>query len=135
VVNDRSVNVYRMIAKAAGDPDFGFLHVIVGDMNVDDWFFDLDDPDAWDLSSTASRKRAYDEAEPWERGIFDALAELTEAERATAVAMHWGYFDETGAPISGRYSRVQQEPPDEPGRYVRGSSYSLPFLGKVRGER
>lgn len=94
VVNERVQAAYDMLATAPGDPDFGFLHVIVGDMNVDDWFFDLDDPDnAW-------RRDAYAEAEPWERELFDALADLTEEERATAVAMEWGYFDRDGVPRS-----------------------------------
>ena len=66
------------------DPDYStLLHVIVADMNVDDRHFDLID-DA-DLAQT------YAEAEPWETAIFDALAQLTEEERATAIALEWGY--------------------------------------------
>lgn len=90
VVNDRVLAVYDLLANAPGDPDFGFLHVVVGDMNLDDWLFDLDDPDnSW-------RADEYPKAEQWERAIFDALAALTEAERATAVAMYWGYFGRDG---------------------------------------
>lgn len=90
VVNDRVLAVYDLLANAPGEPGFGFLHVVVGDMNLDDRFFDLDGPDnAW-------RAEEYPKAEQWERAIFDALAELTEAERATAVAMYWGYFGRDG---------------------------------------
>lgn len=65
------------------------LHAIVADMNVDDWLFDLD-------QIHEGRQEAHAEAKQWERDIFDALKELTEEERATAVATHWGYIDMHG---------------------------------------
>lgn len=75
-----------MLRNCPGDPEVGLLHVIVADMNVDDWFFVLDDPEApW-------RKEEYDAAEEWEQQVFSVLAALTEAERATAVARYLGIF-------------------------------------------
>jgi hypothetical protein len=89
VVNERVVAAYDLMAnRDAGSTTL--LHVIVGDMNVDDWFFDLNDPDG------KNRMDRYDAAEQWERDIFDALAALTEEERATAVVMEWGYISRDG---------------------------------------
>ena len=74
----------------ANDPHFStLLHVIVADMNVDDCFFDIDDEED-------SYRDRYDAAEQWERDIFDSLAALSEAERATAIAMEWGYIARDG---------------------------------------
>ena len=88
VVNDRVLAVYRQIAAQEGEADYSMLlHIIVADMNVEDCWFDVDDAD--------ERKR-YDAAEPWERDIFDSLKALSEAERATAIAMDWGYISESG---------------------------------------
>lgn len=100
VINDRVVAVYRQIAARDGDADYSsLLHLSVSDMNVeDDWF-------AFDADGNESLRQRYDAAEPWERDIFDALAALSEAERATAIAMDWGYFDEAGALRADRATR------------------------------
>lgn len=60
------------------DTNTRLLHVIVEDMNVEDcWFM---------------HTPAYDAAEQWERDVFDALKPLSEAERATAIAIVDGYI-------------------------------------------
>lgn len=86
VVNERVLAAYRQIkdTDASSSP---LLHIYVGDMNLDDHFFES--PSRYALG-------VYDEAEQWERDIFDALKELSEAERATAVAMEWGYIEVDG---------------------------------------
>jgi hypothetical protein len=56
-------------------------------MNLEDEWFD---------SPTYLTAESYATSEQWERDIFDALKELPEAERATAVAMEWGYIMEDG---------------------------------------
>jgi hypothetical protein len=87
VVNERVVAAADLIA-ASPEADFStLLHIMVSDMNVDDHWFDLD---------REGLRERYDAADGWERSIFDALSGLTEAERATAVAMEWGYFDREG---------------------------------------
>lgn len=140
VVNERSVNVYRMIEKAAGDPDSSnLLHIIVADMNVEDKQFDLTGEFDYGADNAAWLLRTYDLAEPWERGIFDALAELTEEERATAVAMHWGYIREDGelrTDLGGTWDGDRKPfldyraaPTGEPERYLRTSPAGIPFLG------
>ena len=63
------------------------LHVIVADMNVDNYWLSGADEDIG---------RAYAEAPPEEQDVFNALAKLTEPERATAVAMAWGYIERDG---------------------------------------
>ena len=74
----------------ANDPHFStLLHAIIADMNVDDCFFDIDDEED-------SYRDLYDAAEQWERDIFDSLVTLSEAERATAIAMEWGYIARDG---------------------------------------
>ncbi len=83
VVNERVVAAYRMIRDAGEDAHFGFLHIIVGDMNVDDWLFDL---------NNMKKNEEFANARPWERAIFRSLAALSEPERATAIAMEWGYI-------------------------------------------
>lgn len=79
----RGVAAYIKANNMADEVDAStLLHSIVADMNVDDAHFDLTNP----------RIRAdYDAAEEWERRMFDILAGLTEPERATAVALEWGY--------------------------------------------
>jgi hypothetical protein len=93
VVNDRVVAAYKLIAAQGEEAHFSpVLHAIVADMNVDDWLFDLSGRD----EDSVDRTLDYHTATEWERSIFDALAALTEEERATAVAMEWGYVDERG---------------------------------------
>jgi hypothetical protein len=93
VMNDRVVAAYDLLMDDRVE-DSTFLHVIVGDMNVDDYHFDLSDDYNWFAGH-------YSDADQWERDIFDALAALTEEERATAVAMEWGYINRNGTIWSG----------------------------------
>lgn len=60
---------------------------MVGDMNVADEFFDL---------SQKHIKERYDAASDDERIAFMLLLSLNEKERATAVAMEWGYISLDG---------------------------------------
>ena len=95
VVNERVVAACQLIQAQHGEADYSMLlHIHVSDMNLEDHWFDLTDPE------NASTKQRYDEAADWERAIFDALTALSEAERATAVAMEWGYLDDAGNPLT-----------------------------------
>ncbi|HJY08444.1 MAG TPA: hypothetical protein VJ323_19140 [Bryobacteraceae bacterium] len=90
VVNARVQTAFDLMA-AAPSTNTMLLHVIVEDMNVEDYFLDKD--------GSVDRRESYDSAQPYERGIFDALAALSEEERATAVAMRWGYISRDGMMI------------------------------------
>ncbi len=92
VVNERVVAVYRLLANRGDAADSSLLHIIVADMNVDDHWLDL---------SNEHQQRTYDRAEEWERAIYDGLAALSEDERATAVAMEWGYLQPDGTRRAG----------------------------------
>lgn len=104
VVNDRVVAVARLIRDVGEEGHFSpLLHIMVEDMNLEDGWFDLanrpinmETETSADWRDRMTRRRSYDNAEQWERDIFDALAALSEAERATAVAMDWGYVDLAG---------------------------------------
>ena len=63
-----------------------YLHAIVEDTNIDDCFFNEE-------SYCATHK---EEAEWWEISIFEALAALTVEERASVLAMYYGYCDIEG---------------------------------------
>ena len=99
VVNERVVAACRLIRARGDEADYSpLLHIHVADMHLEDHWFDLPDPEGY--PSGPSPKQRYDEATDWERAIFDTLAALTEAERATALAMEWGYLDEAGNPLT-----------------------------------
>ena len=69
---------------------FDLMHIIIEDMNLGDWLFDLKSEDnSWYAGQ-------YPKAAKYEQDIYDTLASLTEAERATAIAMHWGYIERDG---------------------------------------
>lgn len=89
VMNDAVVAAYRLMKVTNGQAASAssFLHVIVGDMNVDDDVFNL---------THSAVDGDYVFVEPWELSIFSALKALSEPERATAVAMEWGYISEDG---------------------------------------
>lgn len=91
VLNERVHVVYNLIAAQKGAAEYSpLLHCIVADMNLNDDDFSFDAGDAGWL------REHYDATEPWERDIFDGLKALSEPERATAVAMHWGYISPSG---------------------------------------
>lgn len=90
VINERVLNVVKILADRNPYKDSDLLHVITSDFNCDDWLFDLDQSDL---------EPAYRYAPSDDRRVFDEMAKLTEAERATALAINWGYFDEEGKPI------------------------------------
>ena len=91
VVNERVVAAYRLIlAGKDGDDPTALYHILVDDMNVDDCYFD------GTFNGDDGIRRSYDEAPAAVRAVFDALAALTEEERATAVAMEWGYISPSG---------------------------------------
>jgi hypothetical protein len=83
VLNDNVLAAYHKIRGKDADAST-LVHHIVADMNLDDGDFDL-------VAHPYLRDR-YADAEQWERDIFDALKDLSEPERATAVAMDWGYI-------------------------------------------
>jgi hypothetical protein len=87
VINENVIAAYKQIKGKDADAS-RLVHHIVADMNLDDSDFDL-------VANSYLRER-YAEAETWERDIFDALKALSEPERATAVAMDWGYIKPDG---------------------------------------
>lgn len=93
VVNDRVIALYRAIHATDDEASFSpLLHIYVGDMNLEDHWFD---------EPTDHTSEHYANAQQWERDIFDGLKALTEEERATAVAMEWGYIQEDGTLLPG----------------------------------
>lgn len=89
VINEKVLSVYRKMMNE--DIDYStLLHVIVADMNVEDYQFENEDI-----------KQDYLKAQNWERDIFDHLYRLSEAERLTAVAMEWGYINPGGTLLEG----------------------------------
>ena len=86
VVNAWVQRAYDLIT-SMDDYQTDFLHIIIGDMNVGDYHFNL---------NREQLNMAYEEASLEERVVFDALAKLTEPERATAVAMVLGYIERDG---------------------------------------
>ena len=88
VVNDRVLAMYdELSVPELNLDDSALLHIPVADMNCDDQLFDLADDFIIAM---------YREASPRERQAFDRLAVLTPQERATAVAMEWGYISRDG---------------------------------------
>ena len=99
VVNERVVAACRLIRARGDEADYSpLLHIHVADMNLEDHWFVIDDD---------QKMMVYNDAEDWERAIFDTLAALTEAERATALAMEWGYLDEAGNTIWVQWEDVR----------------------------
>jgi hypothetical protein len=89
IVNDRVLAVYRMIRDSEEDEaEYSrLLHIMVSDMNLDDYWFE----------DGGYSQQTYDDVSDRERDIFNALKDMSEAERATAVAMDWGFIFEDGS--------------------------------------
>ena len=95
VINDRVLSVAKMINR--DDRDSSILHIIIADFNCDDELFELDQSDL---------EPAYEFSSADDRRVFDEMAKLTKAERATVLAINWGYFDEEGTPLVWSSGRV-----------------------------
>lgn len=93
IINDRVQAAHDAIAASGttrADRAASFLlHVIFADMNVDDWYFEH-------VQADQGLHYLYEQAQPWERALFDLLAPLSEPERATVIAIDWGYLDRDG---------------------------------------
>lgn len=84
VVNDRVIAAARLVEPV--DP-YGALHVIVDDFNIEDEHI-LSARDDGDLTSD-------------DLALLDAFEKMTEDERASALALHDGFIDETGRDLVG----------------------------------